>query len=110
MPKGKTIPTTKVDCVVQRVSTAELIEALEDSLALNINWSEMADDEHLRHLSEYRRVIKKCTSVLERVSKMKSVDIWENADGTWTARIFSTTFSGSKSECESWLRNNGESI
>jgi hypothetical protein len=41
---------------------------------------------------------------------MKSVDLCRNADGTWTARIFSVTFTGSYEECVGWLRANGESL
>lgn len=40
---------------------------------------------------------------------MKSVDLWRNPDGTWTARIFAQTFSGTREECVAWLRTNGES-
>jgi hypothetical protein len=39
---------------------------------------------------------------------MKAVDMWRNADGTYTARIFSQTFTGTYEECWAWLRNNGE--
>ena len=43
----------------------ELLVALRDSLALNINWSETAEDEHLQHLSEYKRVIEQGKNVIK---------------------------------------------
>lgn len=39
---------------------------------------------------------------------MKAVDLWQNPDGTWTARIFDMTFTGTREECENWLYMNGE--
>jgi len=40
---------------------------------------------------------------------MKSVDLYQNGDGTWTARIFSQTFTAkTRQECVTWLQNNGE--
>lgn len=39
---------------------------------------------------------------------MKAVDLWRNPDGSWTARIFDTTFTGSLAQCRNWLRMNGE--
>lgn len=39
---------------------------------------------------------------------MKSVDLWRNPDGSWTARIFSVTFTGTREACLTWLRANGE--
>lgn len=39
---------------------------------------------------------------------MKSVDLYQNSDGTWTARIFSQTFQGTYEQCAAWLRMNGE--
>lgn len=39
---------------------------------------------------------------------MKAVDLYRNPDGTWTARIFSQTFTGTYEECMGWLRANGE--
>jgi hypothetical protein len=41
---------------------------------------------------------------------MKAVDLWKNPDGTWTARIFSQTFSGTYEQCVDWLRGNGEQV
>lgn len=41
---------------------------------------------------------------------MKSVDLWQNSDGTWTARIFDTTYTGSREQCIDWLRANGEQV
>lgn len=41
---------------------------------------------------------------------MKSVDLYRNADGTWTARIFDLTYSGTREACVQWLRNQGESV
>lgn len=40
---------------------------------------------------------------------MKAVDLYQNSDGSWTARIFNLCFKGTKAECISWLRANGES-
>lgn len=40
---------------------------------------------------------------------MKSVELSRNPDGTWTAHIFSTTYTGTYEACCSWLRANGES-
>ncbi len=48
----------------------DLLEALEESLALNVNWSETAEDEHLRHLSEYTRVIEQARAVIEKATKV----------------------------------------
>jgi hypothetical protein len=39
---------------------------------------------------------------------MKAVDVWLNSDGSWTARIFSQTFTGTHEECVAWLRASGE--
>lgn len=39
---------------------------------------------------------------------MKSVDLYRNSDGTWTARIFEQTFRGTREQCVAWLRMNGE--
>lgn len=39
---------------------------------------------------------------------MKPVSLSRNPDGTWTARIYSTTYSGSYAECVAWLRAHGE--
>lgn len=39
---------------------------------------------------------------------MKAVDLQNNHNGTWTARIFAQTFTGTYDECVSWLRMNGE--
>jgi len=39
---------------------------------------------------------------------MKSVDLYRNNNGTWTARIFTVTFTGTYEECVDWLRANGE--
>ena len=44
----------------------DLLEALEESLALNVNWSETAEDDHLRHLSEYKRVIEQAKEAIRR--------------------------------------------
>lgn len=40
----------------------------------------------------------------------KAVSLSQNPDGTWTARIFSTTFTGTYDECQGWLQANGESV
>lgn len=45
---------------------ADLLEALEESLALNINWSETASDEDLMHLSEYKQVIKQALAAIKK--------------------------------------------
>ena len=39
---------------------------------------------------------------------MKAVDLTRDPDGTWTARIFSAIFTGTRDECVAWLRANGE--
>lgn len=39
---------------------------------------------------------------------MKAVSLDQNPDGTWTARIFSQTFTGSYQECRNWLEWNNE--
>jgi hypothetical protein len=44
-----------------------LLAALEESLALNINWSATAEESHLQHLSEYKRVIAQAQEVLAKV-------------------------------------------
>ena len=41
---------------------------------------------------------------------MKAVDLYKNADGTWTARIYSQRFVGTYDECRQWLRANGEDV
>lgn len=41
---------------------------------------------------------------------MKSVDLYQNRDGTWTARIFAQTFTGTREQCGGWLRMNGEEV
>jgi hypothetical protein len=38
----------------------------------------------------------------------KSVDLTENGDGTWTARIYGTTYTGTRAQCVAWLHANGE--
>jgi hypothetical protein len=35
---------------------------------------------------------------------VKIVDCWQNPDGTWTARIYSLTFTGTYEECQNWLK------
>ena len=40
---------------------------------------------------------------------MKPCGLEKNADGSWTAWIYSTRFTGTESECRAWLRANGES-
>ena len=44
----------------------ELLDALKESLALNVNWSETAEEDHLRHLSEYKRVIQQAKAAIEK--------------------------------------------
>lgn len=39
---------------------------------------------------------------------MKAVDLYRNGDGSWTARIFQTEFTGTREQCVAWLRANGE--
>jgi len=34
---------------------------------------------------------------------MKAVDLWQNPDGTWTARIYDTTYTGTREECLAWI-------
>ena len=64
--------------VVQEVKLMEayikqLEEALYESAALNINWSEDASDEDLNYYTEYRGVIKQAKEVL-RLSKNPNVN------------------------------------
>lgn len=40
---------------------------------------------------------------------VKAVDYWQNADGTWTGRIFSQTYNGTREQVSAWLRANGAS-
>jgi hypothetical protein len=40
---------------------------------------------------------------------MRAVRLERNSDGTWTAWIYSTSFTGTYAECVSWLLGNGES-
>lgn len=37
---------------------------------------------------------------------MKSVDYWQNIDGTWTGRIFEQTYTGTYAQVMSWLLKN----
>lgn len=40
---------------------------------------------------------------------MKPVDIYQNPDGSWTARIYTHMyFTGTYAECMAWLRSQGE--
>ena len=39
-----------------------------------------------------------------------AVELRRNADGTWTARIFEVTYTGTRDECLAWLRANGEEV
>jgi len=41
---------------------------------------------------------------------MKAVDLTDNRNGTWTARIFYQTYTGTRDECERWIRNQGEQV
>jgi hypothetical protein len=42
---------------------------------------------------------------------MKAVDVSQNQDGTWTARIFSLTYTAkTREECVQWLRMQGEDV
>jgi len=64
--------------VVQEVKLMEayikqLEEALYESAALNINWSEDASDEDLNYYTEYRAVIKQAKEAL-RLSKNPNVN------------------------------------
>lgn len=43
-----------------------------------------------------------------RTLSRKAADLWRNSDGSWTARIFEQTFSGTYEACTAWLRNQGE--
>lgn len=45
-----------------------------------------------------------------RNAMVPAVALWPNGDGTWTARIFSQTFTGTRQECVDWVRANGETI
>lgn len=44
-----------------------------------------------------------------RSEKRKMVELYKNED-SWTARIFSTTFSGTREKCVEWLRANNEFV
>ena len=37
---------------------------------------------------------------------MKAVELTRNPDGTWTARIYSITFTGTYEACCEWIRGN----
>ena len=39
---------------------------------------------------------------------MRAVDLSPNPDGSWSARIFELTFTGTYEACLAWLRSNGE--
>ena len=39
---------------------------------------------------------------------IKPVEITRNADGSYTARIYSTTYTGTYEQCVAWLRAHGE--
>lgn len=42
---------------------------------------------------------------------MKAVDCTQNANGTWTARIYTHLyFTGTYAECMAWLRSQGEPV
>lgn len=41
---------------------------------------------------------------------LKPVRLEQNSDGTWTAYILFSYFTGTKEECERWIRFNGEEI
>ena len=45
-----------------------------------------------------------------RSRRMKPVDIWQNDDGTWTARIFDYKYTGTLEQVISWWRANGEEV
>lgn len=42
--------------------------------------------------------------------EMKAVDFYQLSPDLWFARIFTQTFSGTKAECEAWLRANGVEV
>lgn len=37
---------------------------------------------------------------------MKIIRLEENANGTWTAYIYSSSYTGTKEQCESWIKYN----
>lgn len=41
---------------------------------------------------------------------MKSIALSQNPDGSWTARIYGTTYTGTYEACVDWLRGNNEEI
>lgn len=55
-------------CTCHNVADAapELLAALEESLALNINWSETAEADDLDYYSEYRAVIKQARAAIAK--------------------------------------------
>ena len=52
-------------------ATGALRDALEESLALNINWSSDAEPETLAYYSEYKAVIKQAEAALARIDATK---------------------------------------
>jgi hypothetical protein len=41
---------------------------------------------------------------------MQAVRCEQNSDGSWTAWIFSVSFTGTYAECVAWVRANGEEL
>ena len=41
---------------------------------------------------------------------MKPVDIWQNDDGTWTARICDCKYTGTLEQVIDWWRANGKEV
>lgn len=56
------------------------------------------------------RCVQRLTNRLPGVNEMPPVELTKNIDGSWTARIFSTRFTGTYEQCLTWLRANGETV
>jgi hypothetical protein len=55
------------DAALVAAGYGDLVDALENSLALNVNWSVEASPSDLAHYSEYKIVIQQAEAVLARV-------------------------------------------
>lgn len=58
------------ECIALRQMVRELRDALEDSHALNVNWSSDADPETLSYYSEYKATIKDGKEALTKAIKI----------------------------------------
>ena len=46
----------------------------------------------------------------KEICAMKAVRLEPNGDGTYTAWIYSTSYTGSHEQCKTWLAVHGESL